>query len=1009
MMMEEGHSRRRRYDDGDFYGRAQDDHRGAAVTASVVDEHNDGYHYDDDDYDYHSEDGYDDDGGECNHDGYDYDYYYDYDREGHSYHSPRNGPRHYNYHHANGGTAQSLPSMRRIRDVHRHDDVINEDDEYRRRGLGHIRETTGEEYDDYYRQHRHRGGRGGGGRSIHGVVRESRSEGGRDRYNSFLRDDGPRGGGDFRYHDRRWEDPSVGGGGDPYYTVSPGGGPPSPPPSHRHHHHRRQYRYHSKRPDPSVGGESAISSPSRRPPPLTPRQPESTPEVMTMSTAVDLPFNSDHRDVVSTASASAITFGSRSYYSTGTTSHHSDSGNKKVATIPRRVNLPARPPPPPPKLSSPPPPLPDPSSHMSTRKLTMDHSLPELPYLPPEMNGRRRGDDPSVVSLPLAAPAPDVDSSHANDKIAIVRHNRPLRSIDAGKSRDMMIGRGKSVGSVSSRRRTRKKGEESRRRTRSRSLDRSIRSTTSRRRRLGENIEMSIPSSSSSIPSSRKKRSRNDDGGGGVRGGSSSIKSSTRTRTRSRSRSRSVDKSIALSSSSRSRYSGSAGGDKIRPYDEDRRSLISGHDSVVSRDSDGSWWRASTMSSLMASTRHDIDDDGYCRSHPDVRLMKLREDGRWRILRKRCPECIAVEDRPTSRNLHSDYYNNYDDDDDSNDRGKSYTESMTHSSALNDGNLSLDNSNTTSSSPSAFHDLGLTIQKTPEEMEAMEATNRLKRRLAARAYHFPGNTWWQDWMQYLSNTHTVLGLFFHHPLHPMKFQERLVILMGSIVGMSISNFTYMYYIKNGYSMTEVVFTFVVVDITRMMITLWTLGSFVHTMFDLLLWHMKACTICRYKGKIDENLMRWGRVAGLFVVVLATFAGVYAVLLRASIEYKGEGSTSEQAAESIRNNELYKIQFEDKRSFRFLLGYLVEFILALFVYYPIAVTILFSGVLGCGGRIPILGGRPREMKKEKRYEMNKRQPKILKAVNIEGNGSDSSLDYYANTYRGDSRFEDHSII
>ena len=309
----------------------------------------------------------------------------------------------------------------------------------------------------------------------------------------------------------------------------------------------------------------------------------------------------------------------------------------------------------------------------------------------------------------------------------------------------------------------------------------------------------------------------------------------------------------------------------IRPYDEDRRSLIGGHASVVSRESDGSWWRASTTSSLMASTWHDIDDDGYCRSHPDVRLMKPRDDGRWRVLRKRCPECIVVADRPTGRKLHRD---NYYDDDYSDDGSASYTASTTHSSALHDGSLSLDNSNDTSSSPSAFHDLGLTFQKTPEEMEAEEATNRLKRRLAARAYHFPGNTWWQDWMQYLSNTHTVLGLFFHHPLHPMRFQERLVILMGSIaIGMTISNFTYMYYIKNGYSMTEVVFTFVVVDITRLMITLWTLGSFVHTVFDLLLWHMKACTICRYKGKIDERLSRWGRVAGLFIVMLATFAGM----------------------------------------------------------------------------------------------------------------------------------------
>ena len=40
------------------------------------------------------------------------------------------------------------------------------------------------------------------------------------------------------------------------------------------------------------------------------------------------------------------------------------------------------------------------------------------------------------------------------------------------------------------------------------------------------------------------------------------------------------------------------------------------------------------------------DDDGCCRRHPDVRLVKPRGDGQgWRILRRRCPECID-EERP---------------------------------------------------------------------------------------------------------------------------------------------------------------------------------------------------------------------------------------------------------------------------------------------------------------------------------------------------------------------------
>jgi len=269
-------------------------------------------------------------------------------------------------------------------------------------------------------------------------------------------------------------------------------------------------------------------------------------------------------------------------------------------------------------------------------------------------------------------------------------------------------------------------------------------------------------------------------------------------------------------------------------------------------------------------------------------------------------------------------------------------------------------------------------------------------------------------MQYLSNTHTVLGLFFHHPLHPMGFQERLVILLGSIaIGLTISDFTYLYFIRNGIAVEEELFTLnahhtevtgiPVVSVTKLMLVLWTLGSFLHTCFDLGLWHMKACTLCRYQGRIDERLVQWGRVAGLFIVMVATGVGGYAVLLRASIEYKGTGSVSSQAEESIRSDELYQISFDDKRSFKFLLGYLVEFVLALFVYYPLAVTVLFSGVLGCQGRVPILGGRPREMKREQRYELSKRQPKILTAANIGGEG----INFRDNESR--SRFDEFQII
>jgi hypothetical protein len=70
----------------------------------------------------------------------------------------------------------------------------------------------------------------------------------------------------------------------------------------------------------------------------------------------------------------------------------------------------------------------------------------------------------------------------------------------------------------------------------------------------------------------------------------------------------------------------------------------------------------------------------------------------------------------------------------------------------------------------------------------------------------------------------------------------------------------------------------------------------------------------------------------------------------------------------------------RKSFHFLLGYIIEFILAAFVYSPAMLTVVFTGVLGCNGRIPVLGGRPREMAKEQKYAMKRQRyimPRTLK--------------------------------
>jgi hypothetical protein len=70
--------------------------------------------------------------------------------------------------------------------------------------------------------------------------------------------------------------------------------------------------------------------------------------------------------------------------------------------------------------------------------------------------------------------------------------------------------------------------------------------------------------------------------------------------------------------------------------------------------------------------------------------------------------------------------------------------------------------------------------------------------------------------------------------------------------------------------------------------------------------------------------------------------------------------------------------EDANVYEFLLSYAIELTLALFVFYPLLETILFTGFLGCCGLLPVLGGRPYEVrqaieKEKKRQKQLQEQP------------------------------------
>jgi hypothetical protein len=94
-----------------------------------------------------------------------------------------------------------------------------------------------------------------------------------------------------------------------------------------------------------------------------------------------------------------------------------------------------------------------------------------------------------------------------------------------------------------------------------------------------------------------------------------------------------------------------------------------------------------------------------------------------------------------------------------------------------------------------------------------------------------------------------------------------------------------------------------------------------------------------------------RLIVLVILVLATWV----VLLRVEVE---------EQVDDDRTLQFNLHNVHNAQEFDFLLGYLIEMGLALFLWYPLGAMLLFSGVLACGYNLPFLGGRPREVALER---------------------------------------------
>ena len=146
--------------------------------------------------------------------------------------------------------------------------------------------------------------------------------------------------------------------------------------------------------------------------------------------------------------------------------------------------------------------------------------------------------------------------------------------------------------------------------------------------------------------------------------------------------------------------------------------------------------------------------------------------------------------------------------------------------------------------------------------EELALKRKLVPRLAKRAYHLEeGNTWWDDWVQYQKNTHPLFGLCLYHRMHPIRFPQRVIILIGSIAfGFAVTNCVYMGFLgdENAPEAVNTIYdaagkaadfqeTITHLDLNQSMVFLITVGSFVHSAFDMLIWYLMACFCFRPGG------------------------------------------------------------------------------------------------------------------------------------------------------------------
>lgn len=280
----------------------------------------------------------------------------------------------------------------------------------------------------------------------------------------------------------------------------------------------------------------------------------------------------------------------------------------------------------------------------------------------------------------------------------------------------------------------------------------------------------------------------------------------------------------------------------------------------------------------------------------------------------------------------------------------------------------------------------------------------IRGKLARRAYHLPDNTYCQDYRQYIANCHLIFGLFCYDKRSPVRIKHRVLLLCGSLAfGLNITNIIYLWgnqvfhddeitsafrewattkiptNIFNGTKATNTILEDTIledastrfkVDMGSQLTILWTVGAGIHAAFDMALWHMISCGYCSYSSNATNNRQDcfiFGWTTAISIVMLMIIATSVVLYFRVfPMTDEEDGIRVDEQLISLTDDVVEPAEvmgFLLEGDFSFILAFIIEFAVSLFIWTPFLMTTLFTGLLGCG-RIPCIGGRPREVWKER---------------------------------------------